>query len=218
MDIPTIKAWPREQRRSRACRRLRKRGLIPAVLYGRGEPNVLLSVQRRELTGLLEEHSSVLQVDLDGHRTPAQLKEVQYAPVGSEVIHADFGRISLTETVRVAVPIEMHGEAAGVKEGGVLELLLHEIEVECFPTAIPENIRVDVSGLNIGDDLRVLDLPLPQEVQSVHESNAVVLLVARPSEVAEEEETEEQALAEPEVIGKPSEGEEAPEGKSGREQ
>ena len=218
MDIAEISARPREEVGRQASRRLRRTDLVPAILYGRNEPNVTLAIERGVVEHLIHEHAYIVRVAWDGQQENVQIRDIQYDALGDCILHVDLVRISLTETVRVAVPIEMHGEAAGVKEGGVLELLLHEIEVECFPTAIPENIRVDVSGLNIGDDLRVLDLPLPQEVQSVHESNAVVLLVARPSEVAEEEETEEQALAEPEVIGKPSEGEEAPEGKSGREQ
>ena len=213
MQIPTIKAWPREERGSRASRRLRTRGLVPAVLYGRGEPNVLLTVNEGELSRLLGEHSNVLQVDWDEHSDPVQLKEIQFDSLGTDIIHADFGRISLTETIRVAVPVEPHGEAAGVKEGGVQELLLHEIEVECLPYDVPQSIRVEVSGLAIGDDVRVRDLAMPENVSTPEDPDSVVLLVAAPVELLAEEAAEEEALAEPEVIGRPSEEqEEAPEG------
>jgi len=213
MDIPTIKAWPREERGTRACRRMRKRGLIPVVLYGRGDPNVLLTVKNTDLQHLLDEHNMILEVEWDGNATPAQLREVQRDPLGDEIVHADLGRISLTETVEVAVPVELHGEAAGVEEGGVLELVLHEVEVECLPGNIPEKIRVEVAELSIGDDLRIDDLQFPEGVVPTNEPDAVVVTCVPPMEMVEEAEEAvgEEMMAEPEVIGRAAEEEEGEE-------
>ncbi len=208
MDIPTLEAVPRDERGGHAAGRLRRQGMVPAILYGRGEPNVVLAVQRKAIEKLLHEHHFVMNLECEGQAGPAQLKEVQYDALGEEVIHADFGRISLTETMRVSVPIVLHGEPEGVKEGGVLEQILHEVSVECLPTNVPESIRVEVANLQMGDGLRVRDLPVTEGVSILAEPDAVVVLVIAPPEVVEEEEAEEAGVAEPEVIGKPEEGEE----------
>jgi len=110
MDIPSIQAWPREERGTRPCRRLRRRGLVPAVLYGRGEPNVMLSVREQAVERLIQEHHTILEVVWDEHTTAVQIKEVQYDYLGDGIIHADFNRISMTETVQVSVAIVTHGE------------------------------------------------------------------------------------------------------------
>ena len=208
MDIPTLEAVPRDERGGHAAGRLRRQGMVPAILYGRGEPNVVLAVQRKAIEKLLHEHHLIMNLECEGQASPAQLKEVQYDALGEEIIHADFGRISLTETLHMSVPIEVHGEPEGVKEGGVLELILHEVEVECLPTGIPEGIRVEVENLNIGEDLRVRDLPLPEGVSVLAEPDAVVVMIAAPPEIVEEEEAEAQ-VAEPEVIGRPEGKEDA---------
>jgi large subunit ribosomal protein L25 len=115
-------------------------------------------------------------------------------------------RISLTEAVTVSVPVETHGDAAGVEEGGILDVIMHELEVECLPTAIPEKVRVEVADLGIGDSVRVADMVLPEGVVATAEPEAVVVVVAPP---AEEEEEEVAGLAEeglePEVIGREEE-------------
>jgi len=185
------------------------------VLYGRGEPNVLLSVREEALQKLIELHTTIVRVEWDGQQDPAQIKEVQYDPLGEHIIHVDFTRISLTETVHVEVPVETHGEAAGAKEGGVLELVLHEIEVECLPTNILERIRVEVSGLNIGDAVHIRDLPLPEGVRPMGAPEAVVLMLAAPTRAEEEAAPEEEVVAEPEVIGRPEAEKEEPEEEEG---
>jgi len=204
MDIAEIQARPRLERGTRACKRLRAQGLLPAVIYGHGEPNVLLSLRRGIVEKLLEDRAFIIQVGWDGHQESAQLKEVQYDALGDEIVHVDLVRISLTETITVSVPVETHGEAAGLAEGGVLDLRRHELEVECLPTAIPERLRIEVEGLEIGDDLRIADIKFPEGVQPVEEPDTVVVVVAPPAHV-EEEEAEaglEGILAEPELIGR----------------
>ena len=210
MDIAELEARPREGRGMRPCRRLRKQGLVPAVVYGRGEPNVLLSLRRDDVEKLLHDHSFIVQVRWDGRDESAQVKEIQYDALGDDIIHVDLQRISLTEVITVLVSIEPHGEAEGVKAGGVLAVQLHEVEVECLPTAVPEKLRVEVAALQIGDDLRVGDLVLPEGVRATEDPDTVVVIVAPPAEV-EEEEPEglaEEAGAEPEVIGRAAEQEE----------
>ncbi|MHC4592923.1 MAG: 50S ribosomal protein L25 [Planctomycetota bacterium] len=136
------------------------------------------------------------------------MRDLQYDPLGDHVIHVDLARISLSETVTVSVPIETHGEAAGVAEGGVLDLQLHELEVECLPTAIPEKLRVEVAELGIGEHLRVGDIQLPEGVTPAADVEAVVVAVTPPVEIEEEEAEElaEEAITEPEVIGREAAG------------
>jgi large subunit ribosomal protein L25 len=210
MDILEVEAKPREARGTAACNRLRKQDLVPAVLYGHGEPNVLLSMKRREVEHLIEDHNFIVCIAWDGQRDNAQMREIQYDALGDHIIHVDFMRISLTETVVVSVPIETHGDAAGVDEGGILDVIMHELEIECLPMAIPENIRVEVAELGIGDSLRVADIVLPEGVTAAADPEAVVVNVAPP---AEEEEEEVLGLTEeglePEVIGREEEVPEA---------
>jgi len=211
MNIPTLNVSPRERAGASACRRLRRQGLVPAVLYGRGEPNLLLAVPDSAMEKLLRQHNVIMNLQWDDKNVPAQLKEVQYNALGDEVIHADFGRISLTETVQVRVRVELHGEAAGVKEGGVLDQVLHELTVECLPTGIPDKVRVEVSPLTIGADLRVRDLIVPEGVKVLADPDAVVVTCVYAMEIEEAAEAAAEATVEPEVIGRvaPLEGEEA---------
>jgi len=212
MEVHEIAAQPRDVNGTRACRRLRKQKLVPAVLYGHGEANVMLALPNEAIQKALDERALVLKVVWDGREDTAQIKEVQYDAVGDNVLHVDLARISLTETLTVTVPVKTHGQPRGVDEGGALELLEFELEVECLPTDIPESIRVEVADLGIGESLTIADLAFPEGVTPMGEPDAVVVTVAAPIEEAEEEElAPEQMLAEPEVIGreaKPEEGEE----------
>lgn len=212
MDIAEIEARPRQERGSRACQRVRKQGLVPAVIYGHGQPNVLLCLRRSSVEQLLEKRTFIVQVNWGGKRESAQIREIQYDALGDEVVHVDFVRISLSEAVTVSVPVESHGEAVGVVEGGMLDLREHQLEVECLPTAIPEQIRVEVSQLGIGDGLRVRDIQFPEGVKPIADADMVVVVIAPPAEVVEEEAEvlPEEIAAEPEVIGREA-GREEPE-------
>jgi large subunit ribosomal protein L25 len=204
MDIVEIEARPREVCGSRACRRLRREDLVPAVIYGRDAPNVVLSITRSDLEHLVRERTFIVSVSWDGQRENAQITEIQYDALGDDIIHVDLVRISLSEVVTVSVSIEIHGEAAGIAEGGALDQVLHELEVECLPTAVPENLRVEVAGLAIGDTLRVADIKLPEGARALDDPETVVVTVVAPQELAEEEDAllGEEAMAEPEVIGR----------------
>jgi large subunit ribosomal protein L25 len=208
MEIPEIDARPRDERGTRACRRLRSQNLVPAVIYGRGEPNVLLTFRRSDVEQLVKDNAILVHVTWDGQDENAQIKEIQYDALGDDIQHVDLARISLTETVTVAVPVETHGEAAGESEGGVLEVVTRAIEVECLPTAIPDQIDVEVEALEIGDNLTIGDLAFPEGVTPVTDLGTVVVTVVPPLELTEEEEEPEELILEPELIGREPEEEE----------
>ena len=221
MEIPTVKAVPREERGRRECNRLRRKGLVPANMYGRGKPNEELSIAYNSVQSFLEDHILIFNVQKNGDQTPVQLLEVQYDSLGDEILHVDLGRISMSETVEVAVAVETKGDPVGVREeGGVLELIQHELVVECLPGSIPEQITVDVSEMSIGDDVRVEDLELPEGVTPVDDPDSVVVVCAAPMEMVTEEDEEmleEDVMAEPEVIGAEEEEEEEWEEEEGEE-
>jgi large subunit ribosomal protein L25 len=209
MEIHELQAEPRTEQGSRACRRLRREGLIPAVLYGRGQENVVLSVRVADIETLLEEHAHIVRLVWDGHQDNAQIRDVDYDALGDNILHLNLVRISMSETVTVSIPVDLHGEPAGVTEGGVMELLQYAVEVECLPTAIPDEIRVEVGQLAIGDSLRIEDIVFPEGVTPTEDPEAVVVVIVPPEEEEEEEEAPEELLAEPEVIGRAAEEEEA---------
>jgi large subunit ribosomal protein L25 len=219
MELVQIEARARETRGSRECRRLRKLGLVPAILYGRKQDNVLLSVSRRDVEKLLASRAFIVQVNWDGRQEAAQVKEIQFDALGDLIEHIDFARISLTETIAVRVRIEPHGEPVGVAEGGILAVREHELEVACLPTAIPEKLRVEVSNLAIGDTLRVRDIEFPEGVTPTADPEMAVVAVVAPTELPAEEVIglPEEAQAEPEVIGrKPAEEEAEAEGEESK--
>lgn len=217
MGIEEIQVQPRDALGTRACGRLRKEGLVPAVIYGHGEPSVSLSVSAADIERLLRLHNFILRVSWDGQSQTAQLKDIQYDPVTDGVLHVDIVRISLSETITTTVPVETFGEPESLDEGGILNVMLHEVEVECLPTVIPGNVRVDVSALGMHDTITVGELELPEGVKPTHEPETVVVVVLPPTEEAEEEEEVEEAemLTEPELIGREEAGPEEDAGAEG---
>ncbi len=211
MEIAEIQARPREVRGTRDCRRLRRQGLTPAVLYGRGEPNVLLTLREEDVEHLVETHAPIVQVSWDGQQENAQIRDIQYDALEEDILHVDLVRISLTERAVFTVAVNTHGTAAGEPEGGVLELVSHEVEVECLPTEVPESITVEVDELDIGDNLTVGELAFPPGVTPVTDADTVVVTVVPPTEVEEEEVAPEELILEPEVIGEEVEEPQMPE-------
>lgn len=214
MELQTLKASTRETTGSANARRMRRSGNVPAVLYGGGGEPVDLYLETRAFTRLFHgkrgEHA-VLQLDFaenPGLSGPALLKEVQHHPVRGDIIHADFQRISLDERISTSVTLVVTGRAVGVAEGGVLDQLLREVEIECTALDVPDAIEVDVSGLGMGDTLRVSDLTAPPNVTIVTDPERAVVAVHAPKLVAEEAAPEGEEAPEPEVIGKKSEEEE----------
>ncbi len=212
MDIPTLKVAVRKEKGRRVCNRLRREGRVPGVMYGRGKGNIMLTLDTTDIEQLLDSHTLVFQVESDSEQTPVQLLAVQYDSLGDEIVHVDLGRISMTETVEVAVAVETKGDPIGVREeGGILEVIQHDVIVESLPGSIPEKILIDVADMSIGDDVRIGELDLPEGVSAIDDDDAVVVTCVPPMEMVTEEDEEmleTDVMAEPEVIGREEEEDE----------
>ena len=191
---------------SRESRRLRHQGLVPAVLYGHGEKCVDLVATREAIQAAIRHGSRI--VELKGAvKTGALIRELQWDTFGVEPIHVDFLRVSATDRVKVKVPIDLKGECPGQRAGGVLNLVMHEVEIECTADAIPDHIHAQVGHLEVGHVIKVRDLQLPKGATPVADGDETVVTCLVPAKKGEEAAP---AAAEPEVIGrKPAEEGEA---------
>lgn len=220
-DNVVLKADRRTQVGKQAVKHLRLKGRLPAVVYGEKQDPIVCSVDRKELEVILQDQGRNALVSLDLPDGQAQdttiIKEIQHHPLKGEMQHVDFHRISLTEKIIVEVAVEAEGNPVGVRtEGGILEHMLYEVEVECLPTDIPDKVVFDVTEMSIGDTIHVSDLVVEGNVEIVTESDRSVFVVVPPAvaQVAEDEEEEEaleeEEMQEPEVIerGKRDEEEE----------
>jgi large subunit ribosomal protein L25 len=208
VSVPTrLDVRGRESAGSRSVRRLRREGLVPGVLYGGGGDAVSFSVDERELRHALAARGAVLEIAIDGGRpTPAVLKDHQRDPVRGGTVHLDLVRVRLDQAIQVSVPIELVGaEAApGVRDGGVLEQVTHEVQVEALPTAIPESMVLDVSGMSIGDTLTLEVIAAPVGVTLLGDPHEIVIATLTPPRLRAETETELEL--ETEVVGEGAEG------------
>lgn len=207
-EAKTIQAEHREDFGKNASRRLRQAGRIPGVVYGGGGSAIPVVVDPKKVSQILYSetgHNTLFTLEIKG-KTPARvmLKDWQTEPVKGDLLHVDMVRIAADEVLKVKVPIHLTGEAQGVKlQGGILDFVLREVEIECLPDDIPERITLDISGLSLGHALRVGDLPLGAKTKLLSDPNRVVAHVEAPK--AEEEkpaEVAEAAPAEPELIRK----------------
>lgn len=203
-----LQAQPREQLGTRANRRLRRTGALPGVIYGHKEAVVPITLPLKELTGHVAHGAHLFDLSLDGKSEKVLIKEVQYDHLGKDIIHVDFSRVSLDERVEVTVALELKGEPVGEKEGGVLQQVITELEIECLVTEIPDTIVHDISELALDQEVRIRDLKLPAGVKVTQDED---LLVCSIHTVQEEVEPEvvEAVEGEPEVIGKDKEDEAA---------
>lgn len=199
-----VTAQVRRELGSRANKRLRDRGLVPGVLYGHKEAVIPLTLPKRELVNHISKGAHLFDLAIDGRSEKALVKEVQYDHLGKEVLHVDFTRVSLDEKVQVTVPLELRGTPKGEADGGVLQQIIAELEIECLVTEIPEVIRHNVAELGLNDVLHIKDLKLPEGVRCLQDEDLIVATVREVvEEVAPVVETE--APAEPEVIGRKAE-------------
>jgi len=203
---------PRDARGSRESRRLRKQGMIPGVVYGRGEPAHVVCVADRDLRRALSGPgglNAILDVVLDGGSPrPAVLKDYQQDPIRGMLTHFDLQEVRLDQLIHATVIVHLVGEAAGAKEGGVLSQVTRDVNVEALPMEIPEHIDADVSEMHIGDTLRLADLPTIEGVTYLDDPDETVLATLTQPTRAELPED----LVEEEEEGELAEGEEAPEG------
>jgi len=186
------------------ARRLRKTGLIPAIVYGKGVEPKCISVNATEWQLLSRNELNILSLVEDGKETLVLLKEVQHDPIRNRTRHLDFQAIRMDQKIKAHVAVRPgHALPAGASAGGLLEQNIHEIEVESLPQDLPEEIIVDVSGMNLGDMIHVGDIPMPEGVTAVTHADIVVFTEVDENAAAAEEEAapaEGEEAAEPEVI------------------
>ena len=223
MDRPNIEAERRTERGKNAARRVRQAGRVPGVLYGAAGETISLLLDPRQLLAALRSETgqnTLLELHLkEGETGPAMIVQSQFEPVRGRLLHVDLKRIAMDRKLKVSVPIVTTGEPKGVKtQGGILEVVLRAVEVECFPNDIPERIPVAVDELVIGEAVRVADLQkgLGENVLLLEDPTVVICHVVHPKmeEVKPAAEAAAEAPAEPELIKKgkaAEEGEEAAE-------
>jgi large subunit ribosomal protein L25 len=208
----TLEAQGREAGTKNDARRVRREGKIPAVVYGAGKDSAPISVDPRHVLRILRSdtgHNTIFDLAMNGgEKTKVMIVDWQYEPIKGHLLHIDLKRIAMDKALRVSIPIVLQGVPAGVKtEGGILEQLLREVEIECLPGDIPGHIDVDVSELTFGKVLRVVDLPHNPKLKFLSDANQPVAhvtsvkeeVVATPEAVAAEAGA---TPAEPEVIKK----------------
>jgi len=197
MEQITLKLTKRDELGSLNSRRLRRTGKIPGIVYGHKQQCVPVTVDADELNNLVDTGARMLNIDLDGTTESVMVRNVQFDTFGEKPLHVDFSRVAMDEQIHIEVNIEFHGEPVGVRDGGNLDLGIHQVNIACLPADVPEAIRAELSELNIGDTFHVRDLDVPPGVQFLTPGDAVVANVRPP--VAEEPAAEEEALEEGEA-------------------
>jgi large subunit ribosomal protein L25 len=211
---PSLAVEERAERGTRTARRLRREGFVPGVIYGGGNGDAVpFKVGARELRHTLGDGSALFDVKVAGGKArPVIVKDQQFHPVREELLHIDLLEVRLDETIQSTVSIELQGveEAPGVKEGGVLEHVARELNIEALPTDIPENVVVDVSGMEIAGTMHLSEIAAPPGVTFLDDpEETIIATVVVPTEIEEPEEVEEET----ELVGEEGEvpeGEEAP--------
>ena len=217
MEKVTLNVRNRQGTGTSAAKKLRVQGIAPAVIYAKNEKPEQVSVDAREFIKVLHKHGEAAIISLKtegvGGDATVIIKEIQYDTVKSRVLHIDFLKIKLDEKICVHIPLITKGDAdaPGVKEGGNLEHILREVEIESLPGNIPKEIVLDVSNMKIGDVIHIREIPISGDFAIINDPEQVAILVKFEAEEKAEEKPEEEATVEPEIIkkGKTEEGEEA---------
>ncbi len=186
---------------------MRALGRLPGIIYGHGEAPEAFSVSAHDVAMEMEHGARLVELNLDGRANQYLIKEIQYDHLGKDPIHMDLARVDLHERIRVRVVVELRGTPKGIHEGGILDQLLDNIEIECLASEIPETLHPTVAELGIGEALLVKDLELPGGVVAISDPEEKIAIVHLLSVAAEAEvkEEEEEAPAEPERIGRVAE-------------
>lgn len=223
MKEVVLKAKSREKLGKEHAKKLRKNGIIPAVVYGLETKTLPLEIESKSFYALLRGglgENVILTLEIGDHKDGKKqvlIREVQRDPVRGDIVHVDFHQISLTKKIAIEVPIHLVGSPEGVKEGGILQHALRDLRVECLPTAIPEKIEVDVSHLKIGDSIHVADIKV-EGVDILSDLQSSVASVVPPTIFKEAEVAPAAVEVEPEVITeKKEEGEKGEEEEKGKE-
>jgi large subunit ribosomal protein L25 len=202
-----VAAKPREGKLNKnAARRVRVAGKIPGVLYGAKEPAIAVELDPKQITRILHSdsgHNTIFDLELGTSKTKAMIVDWQYEPIKGKLMHIDLKRIAMDKAIRVKVPVMLEGVPVGVKvEGGILDQVLREVEIECLPADIPSHIDLNVSNLGLNDGIRVADLPHAGRLKFITDENATVAHVVAIKEEAEPAADAAATPAEPEVAKK----------------
>ncbi len=216
----TVEAKLREASDKNAARRLRTTGMIPAVLYGAKKDPRAIAVDPKQILRILHSaagHNTIFDVSLDGEQAKAMVVDWQYEPVKGSLLHVDLKRIAMDQKMRLSVPVHIEGEAKGTKEeGGLLDLVLREVHIECLPADIPSHISVDVTSLGQGEAIRVADLPQSASVKYLDDPDATVVHITFVKEEVATPVEGAVVTAEPEVMKKGKTEVAAPEAKDAK--
>ncbi|MBN2013432.1 50S ribosomal protein L25/general stress protein Ctc [candidate division KSB1 bacterium] len=197
MSEVMLNATARETTGKKSAKSIRREGKVPAIYYGHNEKNILLTVDKRELVGIISSETGLFDLKIDKQKAKKViLREIQFDPITNSPVHVDIMGVKMKEKIHLSVPVHIIGEAIGVKrDGGVLNQVLHEIEVSCLPLDLPEHIDVDVSDLTIGDSIHISDITM-ENVELLNEADNVIVSVIASRATKEAAETEEVAEAE----------------------
>jgi large subunit ribosomal protein L25 len=180
MSSETIEVKKRDGVGSKFSRKLRQSGMVPANLYGHGEANVNLMVRSDALANIIQHGTKLLSLTGEVNDT-ALLREVQWDTFGVEVLHVDLTRVSTSEMVEVTLPIELHGEAPGISEGGLLSFVTHELHIRCPAADIPDHLHVSVGNLHLGQAIHAGEVTLPKGAEVLTPASEVVVQISKPS-------------------------------------
>jgi large subunit ribosomal protein L25 len=205
-ELARLAVQPRDGSGTKAAQKLRKKGLLPAVVYGHKQAAVSIALPRDEFENALRHGARLVELQTDGNAEGAIIQDVQWDHLGKEVLHVDFRRVSQDERVVVSVPVHLRGIAPGASTG-VLDQPLHVINVECLVTAVPDHIRVNIGELQVGGVIHVKDLHLPEGVKAMADPDAVVVHITARQAEPEAAAAPAAETAEPEVIGRKAEEE-----------
>jgi large subunit ribosomal protein L25 len=210
-EVLTLQAQARDPQKnkgtgSRVARRLRRAGQVPAIVYGHKLTPVPISLPREEVARLVKRSGHLAELKIGDQTEMVLVRDVQYDYLGKDIIHLDFARVSADETIHTQVRLELHGNAPGTSEGGVVEFVVHSLDVSCLARSIPDVIRVEIGELHVGEGVHVRDLALPEGVTANADPDLllvhVVIRHAAPEPTAT---AAEGGSAEPEVIGRKAE-------------
>jgi large subunit ribosomal protein L25 len=203
MSEITLNCSPREHTGTQNVKRLRREGKIPGIYYFHGQQSIPFQLEKKEFTNLKSHESGLITVILNGEQKKCVIREIQFDPISHFPLHIDLMGISMTEKIHVTVPIHFVGTPVGVKNGGILQQVVRDLEIECFPSDLPEHIEVDVSHLDIGHSIAVREIQA-EKFKILVDENITLANVAMPRAVEEKvpEEAAVEEVKEPELVGK----------------
>jgi large subunit ribosomal protein L25 len=209
-EAVSITAQARDPQRNkgvgtRAVRRLRAQGRIPAIVYGHKQAPAPISLARDDVWQLVKRSAHLAQLQLGGDSQMVLVRDVQWDHLGKEIIHLDFARVSADESIQTEVRIELHGTPPGVAQGGILEQIAHTLTVTCRAGAIPDAIRVELGELQLDQGVHVRDLALPEGVTVAADPDLLLVHVVTRAAAPEPTTAAAEGAAEPEVIGRKAE-------------